>query len=84
MEEAKSAYRRSADTRERPLDQVYNYACLLALNQEHAEALECLEACLEAGTIAVDHVRKDPDWQELRSNAELGALLERYGAAREA
>ncbi len=84
LNEAKSVLTRYATAINRPLSQVYNYACLLALNQEHAEALECLEACLEAGTIAVDHVRKDPDWQELRSTAELGAVLDRYGAARDA
>ncbi len=62
----------------KPLEQIYNYACLLALRGEGSRALESLEQCLEAGTITADHVRDDTDWDSLRANPDFEALLLRY------
>ncbi len=53
------------------------YACLLALRQEPG-AIPALEECLEAGTIAVDHVRRDSDWDAVRSDPEFEDLLRRF------
>ena len=61
----------------RPLPQIYNYACLLALRQE-AEAIPALRECLKAGTISVDHVRRDTDWDAFRSDPEFEDLIRHF------
>lgn len=59
-----------------PLAQVYNHACVLALRGRHSEALSSLRECLASGTISVEHVRQDPDWDGLRGDSKFEDLLE--------
>ncbi len=80
-DEAAQLFTRSAELEGRPVIELYNYSCLLALRRQDSEALASLDACLVAGTITVDHVREDPDWERLRSSPELMALLEKHGSS---
>ncbi len=81
FEEASEALEREAAKQEKPIEELYNYACLSALRGDAEKALGSLEACLEAGNVAVSWVEQDPDWQGLRSDPRLIALLDRFRTA---
>lgn len=61
----------------RVLSQMFPYASLLA-QQGSPQALESLSACLEAGTVESDAVRRDPDWAPFREEAAFESLLAPY------
>ncbi len=79
--EAESTLREFAGRTGRPLDRVYNYACLLALRTQTSRALRALEECFKVGSITVAHVRRDSDWKSFRSLPEFSTLLDRYGSS---
>ncbi len=78
FEEAAEALEREATKRQKPLEELYNYACLSAFRGDVDKALGSLEACLEAGNVEVWWVEQDSDWEGLRSDPRLIALLDRF------
>jgi len=62
-QKCEEALRRQAHVLGVPIIRLYNYACLLALRDQRAEALDSLAECLSASVISQEHVRKDSDWR---------------------
>lgn len=59
---------------------LYNYACMLAITGKPNEALDELEACLEAGTLPdAAHLQVDDDMNSLRHEPRFIDLLQRRG-----
>ncbi len=69
----------------------YNYACVLALSEQTARAIDALSAAIDAGFTNVSHMQNDSDltslrthsrWPQLLNKAENKRQLEqkRYGA----
>ncbi len=75
LAQAEGALRQQSQKSGEDLHQNYNYACLLALRGQEEEALQALQSCLEAGTISIDHVREDTDWDAFRSSFKFKELL---------
>jgi tetratricopeptide (TPR) repeat protein len=64
-----------------PKDQftLYNLACAYALSGKKDQALDVLEAAMEAGFDDVKHINEDPDLESLRDDPRYRQLLERMG-----
>ena len=80
LDRAHELLKRCARLQKIPVAQLYNYACLMARRGERAKALHSLAASLRAHETDLDHVRRDPDWHEFRSDREFIDLLARLDA----
>jgi hypothetical protein len=56
----------------------YAAGCLHARAGRTAAALQCIERALETGLKDFDHIRKDPDLDQLRHGDSFRELLGRY------
>jgi adenylate cyclase len=56
---------------------LYNVASHLALFGEKEKALDALERAVEAGLAGGDWIKHDPDWERLRGDPRLDAILNR-------
>jgi Flp pilus assembly protein TadD len=59
----------------------YNVACLYAVEGALDEALDCLEAVVDAGFRNREWMERDPDLASLRGSPRFGALMERMPVA---
>ena len=56
----------------------YSIACLYALAQKEDQSLEYLEKAFQKGLRDFAHIRKDKDWDGLRTNQNFINLLKKY------
>ena len=62
----------------------YNYACYLSLNEQSVDkVVEQLEIAIEKddGTTVISHLSKEPDFENIRNEAQFVTLLEKYQVA---
>lgn len=56
----------------------YNLACLHALLGDKSNALNLLKICLEKKSNSIQDIKKDSDWDSLRSDPDFIALIKEY------
>jgi len=59
-------------------DNKYNLACVYALMGEKNEALQTLDEVLQKKAITLEHVIKDPDWNNLKNDEDFHKVLDKY------
>lgn len=61
-------------------DMYYDAACLYSLMNEQSQALDYLRKALENGSRNFNHINRDRDFDNIRSNSEFVSLIDEYQA----